>query len=86
MAIQKDSAQQDNSNIKKLCGPRLFNHLDLKFADLTRKLAGKKANRELYLASAMVSYLTSNEKHICLDFESARCKENLSRFFDSFLE
>jgi exodeoxyribonuclease V alpha subunit len=57
----------DINTIKSLCEYRLLQDIDIQFADLMCRLAGKKASDELYLAAALVSNTTTDEKHVCLD-------------------
>jgi exodeoxyribonuclease V alpha subunit len=57
----------DKNIINSLCGYGLLQDIDICFADLMTRLAGQKASPELYLAAALLSNITTDEKHVCLD-------------------
>jgi len=48
----------------------LFQDVDLRFADLMHRLAGDGASGELLLAAALVSTVTTDEKHVCFDLQT----------------
>ncbi|MBF0226503.1 MAG: exodeoxyribonuclease V subunit alpha [Desulfobacterales bacterium] len=56
--------------IRLLCDYKIFNDIDIHFADFIVNLAKCPENQELYLSSAMLSNVTTQEKHICMSIES----------------
>ena len=75
----------DINTIKSLCEYGLLQDIDIQFADLMCRLAGAKASEELYLAAALVSNTTTDEKHVCLDL-TLRADQPLTKLFPEVTE
>ena len=57
------------SKLHLLSHHNILQDIDFEFADFLYRLAGERTTEELYLASLLVSHVTTTEKDICLDLK-----------------
>ncbi|MCP4713566.1 MAG: hypothetical protein GY868_00495, partial [Deltaproteobacteria bacterium] len=70
----------DYNTIALLRSRNLLLDIDIQFAELMCRIAGDASSPELYLGAALVSSITTDEKHICLDLTELAGRP-LAQFF-----
>lgn len=68
--------------LKSLRNYGLLQDIDIHFAELMARLAGDTAGDELFLAAALVSNATTDEKHVCFNLNARAGKPLASLFPD----